>query len=133
RAGAREGGVRARLRARQPPRVGGDPPAQRSRAAGERWRRTRVTTDPRSAGDGSELGEQDLFLFNEGSHLRLWEKLGSHPCRVGVRAGTRFAVWAPNARSVSVIGDWNGWKRDQQPLQPVGASGIWQGFVPEVG
>ncbi len=83
--------------------------------------------------DTAILSEQDLFLFNEGSHLRLWEKLGSHPAVVDGQAGTRFAVWAPNADSVAVMGDWNGWSKDAAPLAPVGASGIWQGFVPGVG
>jgi 1,4-alpha-glucan branching enzyme len=79
------------------------------------------------------LGEQDLYLFNEGSHLRLWEKLGSHPCEVGGRKGTRFAVWAPNARAVSVVGDWNGWDPARHRLAQQGSSGIWEGFVPDVG
>jgi len=82
--------------------------------------------------DTAILSDQDLFLFNEGSHVRLWEKLGSHPAVVDGRAGTRFAVWAPNAQSVAVMGDWNGWSKDAAPLEPVGASGIWQGFVPGV-
>jgi 1,4-alpha-glucan branching enzyme len=83
--------------------------------------------------DSTELGDQDLFLFNEGSHLRLWEKLGSHPCRVDGCDGTRFAVWAPNARSVSVVGGWNGWDPERDALHARGSSGIWEGFVPEVG
>jgi len=83
--------------------------------------------------DTATLSEQDLFLFNEGSHLRLWEKLGSHPAVVDGQEGTRFAVWAPNADSVAVMGDWNGWSKDAALLEPVGASGIWQGFVPGVG
>jgi 1,4-alpha-glucan branching enzyme len=81
----------------------------------------------------SALSDQDLYLFNEGSHLRLFEKLGSHPITLGGRAGTRFAVWAPNAEFVSVVGDWNGWNRDAHPLAPRGSSGIWEGFVPGVG
>ena len=80
----------------------------------------------------SALDEQDLYLFREGSHLRLWEKLGSHPCRVGGRAGTRFAVWAPNALEVSVIGDWNGWEPSRHALRARGDAGVWEGFVPEV-
>ena len=82
--------------------------------------------------DTAILSDQDLFLFNEGSHLRLWEKLGSHAAVEDGEAGTRFAVWAPNARSVAVMGDWNGWSKDAAPLSPVGSSGIWQGFVPGV-
>ena len=83
--------------------------------------------------DPTRLGDHDLHLFNEGSHVRLWEKLGAHPTVVDDRPGTRFAVWAPNAESVSVMGDWNGWSRDADPLAPVGGSGIWQGFVAGVG
>ena len=80
----------------------------------------------------SLLSDSDLHLFNEGSHYQLWEKLGAHSrTRNGV-AGTNFAVWAPNAATVSVIGDWNGWNVDAFRLQPRGASGIWEGFIPEV-
>jgi 1,4-alpha-glucan branching enzyme len=82
--------------------------------------------------DASILGDTDLHLFNEGSHLRLWEKLGAHPGVVGTRKGTHFAVWAPEAERVSVIGDFNGWKADADPLALEGASGIWQAFVPGV-
>ncbi len=81
----------------------------------------------------SALSDQDLYLFNEGSHLRLYEKLGSHPTIVDGRPGTRFAVWAPNAEFVSAVGDWNGWNRDAHPLHPRGHSGIWEAFVPDVG
>src|SRR6266545_4736770 len=64
----------------------------------------------------SLLSDWDFHLFNEGSHHRLWEKLGAHVVeRAGV-AGTIFAVWAPNAAAVSVIGDWNGWNRDANHL-----------------
>ena len=75
----------------------------------------------------------DLYLFNEGSHLRLYERLGAHLDAVDGQAGTRFAVWAPNASQVSVIGDFNGWDRRAHLLEPLGVSGIWSGFVPDVG
>jgi 1,4-alpha-glucan branching enzyme len=81
----------------------------------------------------TRLGEQDLHLFNEGTHVRLHEKLGAHPMDAGGRAGTSFAVWAPAAERVSVMGDWAGWDRDRHPLTRVGVSGIWEGFVPGVG
>jgi 1,4-alpha-glucan branching enzyme len=81
----------------------------------------------------SALSDQDLYLFNEGSHLRLHEKLGAHPCTLDGVRGTRFAVWAPNAEFVSVPGEWNGWDRERDPLHPRGSSGIWEGFVPGVG
>jgi 1,4-alpha-glucan branching enzyme len=82
--------------------------------------------------DTSRLGDADVHLFAEGSHLRLWEALGAHPALVGGRAGTRFAVWAPSATRVSVIGDWNDWRVDAAPLAPHGDSGIWEGFIPGV-
>jgi 1,4-alpha-glucan branching enzyme len=78
------------------------------------------------------LDAQDLYLFNEGSHLRLWEKLGSHLVRADGVDGAFFAVWAPNADRVSVIGDWNGWDGAAHPLRAQGSSGIWGGFVPGV-
>jgi len=81
----------------------------------------------------SLVGEQDCYLFNEGSHLRLYEVLGAHLVeREGVQ-GTHFAVWAPSADYVSVIADFNGWNNGSHPLRPVGSSGIWQGFIPGVG
>jgi 1,4-alpha-glucan branching enzyme len=83
--------------------------------------------------DKSLLTDDDLFLFNEGSHFRLYEKLGAHPLnREGVE-GTSFAVWAPSAVSVSVMGDFNGWDKTSHPLRPKGQSGIWEGFIPGVG
>jgi 1,4-alpha-glucan branching enzyme len=82
--------------------------------------------------DVTLLGDTDLHLFNEGTHLHLWEKLGAHLGTVAGRAGTHFAVWAPGAERVSVIGDWNGWRPDAAPLVERGASGIWEGFVPGV-
>ncbi len=78
------------------------------------------------------LSDWDYHLFNEGSHHRLWEKLGSHPMQRDGVAGTMFAVWAPNARAVSVKGDWNGWSDGSNRLESRGPSGIWEGFVPDV-
>jgi 1,4-alpha-glucan branching enzyme len=80
--------------------------------------------------DVSLLGDDDLFLFNEGSHHGLYEKLGPHPMTIDGVAGTCFAVWAPNARQVSVIGDFNGWRKSSHPLCPKGRSGVWEGFIP---
>ena len=78
------------------------------------------------------LAAQDLFLFNEGSHIRLYEKLGSHPGTQDGLAGFHFGVWAPNADYVSVVGDFNGWDRGRNQLFPVGNSGVWAGFIPGV-
>jgi 1,4-alpha-glucan branching enzyme len=83
--------------------------------------------------DRSLLTAADLYLFNEGTHRTLYEKLGAHPLSVGGEQGTRFAVWAPNAREVTVVGDFNGWRRDANPLVPRESSGIWEGFVPNIG
>jgi 1,4-alpha-glucan branching enzyme len=80
----------------------------------------------------SLLSEDDLFLFNQGTHFQSHTKLGAHPCRVDDLAGTFFAVWAPNANWVSVIGDFNGWDTARHPLRPRGSSGIWEGFIPGV-
>jgi 1,4-alpha-glucan branching enzyme len=75
------------------------------------------------------LTGDDLYLFNEGSHFRLYQKLGAHPMTVGGREGTHFAVWAPDARQLSVIGDFNSWDKSSHPLSPRGQSGIWEGFI----
>jgi 1,4-alpha-glucan branching enzyme len=78
------------------------------------------------------FGPQDLFLFNEGSHVRLYDKLGAHPATRDGVSGFHFSVWAPNARYVSVIGDFNNWNSTSHPLERIGESGIWGGFLPEV-
>ncbi|MFI8461645.1 1,4-alpha-glucan branching protein GlgB [Kitasatospora sp. NPDC085464] len=74
-------------------------------------------------------GELDLHLIGEGRHERLWQVLGAHT-RAG---GTDFAVWAPKARAVRVIGDFNGWHGAGHEMEPLGSSGIWQRFVPGAG
>ncbi len=77
----------------------------------------------------SLLTADDLFLFNQGTHHRLYQKLGAHV----IDGGTSFAVWAPNARQVSVIGDWNGWRAGADSLAPRESSGIWEGAVKGIG
>src|SRR5262245_44009152 len=79
------------------------------------------------------LTSQDLYLFNEGSHLQLYDKLGAHPTTLNGVGGTEFAVWAPNAWQVIVMGDFNDWNKTEHLLKPHGSSGIWEGFVPGVG
>ena len=93
----------------------GSEPAAPARANGPAW-----------------LTPQDLFLFNEGSHLRLYDKLGAHAATQNGQAGYHFAVWAPNADYVSVVGDFNAWDVARSRLYPIGSSGIWGGFVPGV-
>ncbi|HVP91708.1 MAG TPA: hypothetical protein VMS75_10900, partial [Terriglobales bacterium] len=79
----------------------------------------------------SRLTDGDIYLFKEGNHFKLYDKLGAHPLTVDGRAGTQFAVWAPNAERVSVVGDFNGWAPGRHPLGPRwDASGIWEGFIP---
>lgn len=82
----------------------------------------------------SWLSEEDIYLFREGRHRRLYEKLGAHVWRVGNSEGVHFAVWAPNARAVSVVGDFNGWRAGAHPLQVrADSSGIWEGFIADLG
>ena len=84
---------------------------------------------PRDRKATAALGELDLHLIGEGRHEQLWQVLGAH-----VRKdGTSFAVWAPNARSVSVVGDFNGWDGNAHPMEPSPSGGIWTGFVPDAG
>jgi len=78
------------------------------------------------------LGDKDLYLFNEGNHIRLYDKMGAHLTSENGAEGTRFSVWAPNARAVNVIGDFNFWNKNAAPLYPEGSSGIWSGFIPGV-
>ena len=83
--------------------------------------------------DVSLLTQNDLYLFNEGTHYRIYDKLGAHAMNIGGEAGTYFAVWAPNARAVSVIGNFNHWQPGSHALQSKGSSGIWEGFIPTLG
>ena len=80
--------------------------------------------------DVTLLTDQDLYLFNEGTHVRLYEKLGAHPMTVDGIEGTYFALWAPDAEQIFVMGDFNGWNKTGHSLRTRGHSGIWEAFVP---
>src|SRR4051812_40025971 len=80
----------------------------------------------------SLLTADDLYFFNEGTHYDLWKKLGSHIVRQEGLTGTYFAVWAPNAEVVSVIGDFNDWDGKSHLLRQRGGSGIWEGVIPDI-
>jgi 1,4-alpha-glucan branching enzyme len=75
----------------------------------------------------------DLYLFGEGKHERIYDKLGAHPCGEGCATGTRFAVWAPNAERVSVVGAFNRWDGDAHVMQSRASSGIWEIAIPGLG
>lgn len=79
------------------------------------------------------MSDEDVYLFNEGSHFHLYRKLGAHPVIRNGMAGTWFSVWAPDAEQVFVIGSFNDWKKGAHPLCRREKSGIWEGFLPGVG
>ena len=92
-------------------------------------RSPRPRKDRRPPAGTAPLSDLDLYLFNEGTHFRLYDKLGAHPAP-GRSGGIRFAVWAPNAEAASVIGDFNDWTPGADPLAPRASSGIFEGTVP---
>ena len=81
---------------------------------------------------GQILTDFDLHLLNEGTHFRAWEKLGSHRLRIGPVTGVHFAVWAPNAQRVSVVGDFNHWDGRVHPMRKLIPSGLWEIFIPDL-
>jgi 1,4-alpha-glucan branching enzyme len=83
--------------------------------------------------DKTWLSADDLYLFNEGNHYRLFDKLGAHLAEADGRSGVRFAVWAPSAEQMNVLGDFNGWNPESHPLHARGASGVWEGFIESIG
>src|SRR5436309_13041612 len=86
-----------------------------------------TTAPPRH--DFSLLTDQDLYLYNEGSHYRIYDKLGAHRVTAKGEPGVAFSVWAPAANEVSVIGNFNDWKSRSHPREPRGSSGIVEGFL----
>ena len=76
------------------------------------------------------LTDFDIYLFNAGDHHKIYEKLGAHRAEINGIGGVQFAVWAPSARSVSVIGDFNRWDRRSHAMRVLGSSGIWEIFIP---
>lgn len=106
-----------------------------------RFRVTYPGAEPRIVADAYHflptLGSLDLHLINEGRHERLWEVLGanvrSYETSLGEVRGTSFAVWAPNAQGVAVIGDFCGWNPNQYPMRSLGSSGVWEVFIPGIG
>lgn len=87
--------------------------------------------DPYSFGE--VLSEYDIYLMGEGSHYRKYEKLGAHLAEIDGTKGVHFAVWAPNAKNVSVVGDFNRWDNRRHPMRIIGGSGIWELFIPGIG
>ena len=95
---------------------------------------TKIQFSPKkSEKDTTLLSKDDLYLFNEGTHFHLYDKFGAHPVQYEGTAGTYFAVWAPNAEQVSVVGNFNNWKKGRHALTPVRKSGVWEGYFPGVG
>jgi 1,4-alpha-glucan branching enzyme len=82
---------------------------------------------------GPVLGEIDEYLIGEGTHHRLWDALGAHVMTHEGTEGTHFAVWAPNARRVSVVGDFNAWDGRRHPMRRRGGTGVWELFLPGIG
>ncbi len=81
---------------------------------------------------GPVLGDIDVYLFNEGTHYEIYRKLGAHMMELGEVSGTHFAVWAPNAQRVSVVGDFNGWDGRIHPMRKMITAGVWEIFIPHV-
>ncbi len=92
---------------------------------------THETADPYSF--PPVLGELDQYLLGEGTHKELWRALGAHPCVHEGVDGTHFAVWAPNARRVSVVGEFNIWNGRRHPMRRIGVTGCWEVFLPNIG
>ena len=78
---------------------------------------------------GVYVSETDCYLFGQGTHYDIYRKLGAHPTRKGGKQGVFFAVWAPHAASVSVVGEWNDWQPDEAPMEKIHEMGIWTAFL----
>ena len=90
------------------------------------------TTAPKKTTPEVFVSEEDCYLFGQGTHYDIYEKLGAHPSVKDGQKGYFFGVWAPNAGQVHVIGEFNGWNEEQNPMTKVGPVGIWTAFLPGV-
>jgi 1,4-alpha-glucan branching enzyme len=121
--------TRPRLEAARRSSAAAPPPQREPTPAGP----PRRASAPPAVLHGGGPGELDLHLWSEGTNHRAYRTLGAHLTTVEGIAGTSFAVWAPNAERVMVMGDFNGWDKERHALRPLGPSGVWQGFIPGVG
>jgi 1,4-alpha-glucan branching enzyme len=100
------------------------------------WFRVREASEVRDVGDpyrfGPVLTDYDLHLFAEGTHFRAWQRFGAHRMTIGHETGVHFAVWAPNAQRVSVIGDFNRWDGRTHAMRRLIPSGVWEIFIPDL-
>ncbi len=78
------------------------------------------------------ISDADQYVFGQGTHYEIYKKLGAHPCKKNGKKGVFFAVWAPNAQRVNVVGSFNGWHTDMHPMQKIGEGGIYTAFIPGV-
>ncbi len=126
-AAARPDGNGAAAKPEPGKRAAAGPKAAKPRAA----KRTTPAPLPHPLPDhGARVPDAEFARFTRGEHRRLWEILGAHPVTHGGEAGVRFAVWAPNARSVSVIGSFNRWRAGAHPMAKRDPHGVWETFVP---
>ena len=91
---------------------------------------TKKPATRKAAPHAPELTKDDVYLFGIGTWERSWEKMGAHPDTQNRTRGWRFCVWAPDVKSVHVIGEFNDWDEQANPLVPMHTSAIWEGFIP---
>src|SRR5258708_17912216 len=108
----------------------GEKAESKTTAAPARKRATKAALTKAPPDFSPTLGELDLHLFAEGKHERIYEKLGAHVLTHEGARGVAFAVWAPNAKSVSVVGNFNEWNGTKHPMRQLGSSGVWEIFIP---
>ena len=97
-----------------------------------RTKKTKAPAKTKEIGLGF-ITELDRYLFGQGTHYKIFEKLGAHQKTYKGKSGMYFAVWAPHAKAVGVVGDFNGWDPDAAPMSPLADSGIYETFIPGVG
>ena len=115
-----------------PPKRGSSPTVRERSSSETKAKASRKGAKTQSAAKSFSptLGDIDLHLFGEGKHERIYERLGAH-CRTHEnKRGVSFAVWAPAADQVSVVGNFNGWDAAKHPMRGLGSSGVWERFIP---